>query len=61
VGLEKVTVLDVAEDGVRSGSVTGHQRRVQEWATAVWEAWLPQHDMIVALRRRLLPDYDELA
>jgi hypothetical protein len=54
--MDAVTVLDVAEAGVRSGSLTGHQRSVQEWAAAVWRAWWPQHSHVEALARRLLHD-----
>jgi hypothetical protein len=55
-GLDDVTVLDVAEDGVRSGSISGHERCVLEWANAVWRAWWPEHLAVQALTRRLLLD-----
>jgi hypothetical protein len=35
-----LTVLDVAEAGVRQHSSGGHARAAQQWAESVWAAWL---------------------
>jgi hypothetical protein len=35
-----LTVLDVAEAGVRQHSDGGHARAVSQWAESVWGAWL---------------------
>jgi hypothetical protein len=34
-----LTVLDVAEAGVRQRSEGGHARAVGQWADSVWDAW----------------------
>ncbi|MGT2427328.1 DUF5946 family protein [Amnibacterium kyonggiense] len=35
-----LTALDVAEAGVRQGSIGGHARAAGQWAESVWGAWL---------------------
>jgi len=47
------TVLDVAEAGLRAGSVEGHAAAVTRWAADVWRAWAPEHDAAAALCARL--------
>ncbi|HVQ95315.1 MAG TPA: DUF5946 family protein [Mycobacteriales bacterium] len=49
-----LTVLHVAEAGVRAGSVDGHARAMDEWAAAVWRSWAEQHDAVRALTDRVL-------
>jgi hypothetical protein len=44
-----ITVLHVAEAGVRAGSVEAHADMVRRWAQNVWEAWAAQHVATVAL------------
>ncbi|WP_133766089.1 DUF5946 family protein [Amnibacterium kyonggiense] len=34
-----LTCLDVAEAGVRQGSIGGHARAAGQWAESVWAAW----------------------
>ncbi len=51
-----ITVLDVAEAGVRADSVAGHADAVGRWARSVWQAWSPQHQAAAALTERLLGD-----
>jgi hypothetical protein len=48
-----VTVLDVAEAGARTGSVSGHAAAILRWAEAVWESWAGQHADAVELTGRL--------
>src|SRR5262245_12348828 len=49
-----MTVEDVAEAGLRAGSVEGHAAAVTAWAKAVWEAWASEHASVAALAARLL-------
>lgn len=49
-----VTILDVAEAGVRAGSVDGHAAAITDWAAAVWQAWADQHAAVAALTDRAL-------
>ncbi|MDQ6884202.1 MAG: DUF5946 family protein [Candidatus Dormibacteraeota bacterium] len=49
-----LTVLDVAEAGVRADSVSGHADAIQRWAAEVWRAWSPQQAVVSALTDRLL-------
>jgi hypothetical protein len=51
-----ITVLDVAEAGIRADSVAGHADAVGRWARSVWQAWSAQHRAIGALAERLLGD-----
>jgi hypothetical protein len=48
-----VTVLQVAEAGVRVGSVAGHADLVRRWAEGVWQAWSAEHEATAALCARL--------
>lgn len=51
-----VTVMEVAREGLMVNAEAGHQAGVRRWADAVWIAWRPEHDRVVRLTRRLLPD-----
>jgi hypothetical protein len=51
-----ITVLDVAEAGIRADSVAGHADAVGRWARSVWQAWSAQHRAAAALAERLLGD-----
>ncbi len=55
--LSVMTVLDVAEAGVRVDSVSGHAAAIERWAEAVWRAWATQHAVVSALTDRLLADF----
>jgi hypothetical protein len=50
------TVMTVAERGVMVDSVAGHDAAVHGWAEEVWHAWRHQHEDVISLTRRLLPD-----
>jgi hypothetical protein len=52
--LGTVTVLYVAEAGVRADSVAGHADAVGRWGRSVWRAWSPQHQAAAALTEHLL-------
>ena len=52
--LAPLTVLDVAEAGIRKGSVGGHADFVQRWAAAVWAAWGSRHAEVAALTERVV-------
>lgn len=52
-GTGTVTVLDVAEAGLRADSVEGHAAAVRRWAEDVWRAWAPAHGATAALCARL--------
>jgi hypothetical protein len=54
--LGAITVLDVAEAGVRADSVAGHADAVGRWAQSVWRAWSAQHRAAATLAERLLGD-----
>jgi hypothetical protein len=49
------TVADVAEAGLRPGSVEGHATAVTAWARAVWGSWSERHSAVAELAERLLP------
>jgi len=49
------TVADVAEAGVRAGSVEGHATAVTAWARAVWGSWSERHSAVAELAERVLP------
>jgi Family of unknown function (DUF5946) len=57
VGTGWMTVRDVAEQGVRRGSSTGHATATRAWAQSVWAAWTAERPTITAdvegLLRRL--------
>jgi hypothetical protein len=52
-----LTVLQVAEAGVRADSAPGHARAVGDWAASVWRAWAARHGEVAALTDRLLATY----
>jgi hypothetical protein len=57
-----LTVLDVAEAGIRQRSESGHARAVGQWATSVWAAWRADvpgvHDEVETLLRSIFLDPD---
>jgi hypothetical protein len=52
-----VTVLDVAEQGVRAQSGSGHAHAVEQWAESVWSAWSDAvpgiHDRVESMLRSI--------
>lgn len=55
-----LTVLDVAEAGVRQRSYGGHARAAGQWAESVWSAWLRAdpdvHDSVRTMLRMIFVD-----
>ena len=60
-----LTVLDVAEAGVRQHSSGGHARAAGQWAQSVWSAWLATDQGVDEVVRSMLrsiflePDHPE--
>jgi hypothetical protein len=52
-----VTIVDVAEAGLRGASFEGHEEAVAAWASSVWSAWANEHDAVARLTARLLPAF----
>jgi hypothetical protein len=53
-GASRMTVLDVAEQGVRLGSSTGHATATRAWAEAVWAGWTAERPAVAADVEELL-------
>jgi hypothetical protein len=53
-GFAAATVLEVARDGVWSGSEDGHAAAVLTWAAAVWDWWKDAHPDVEQLTQTLL-------
>lgn len=53
-GPPRMTVRDVAEQGVRRGSSTGHATATRAWAEAVWGGWTAERATVAADVEELL-------
>jgi len=53
-GRARITVHDVAEQGVRIGSSTGHATATRAWAEDVWGTWTEQRPQVGAEVEALL-------